>query len=129
MTEEAIRTTGKTPKRVLADMGYKSEKGLARLEELGVEGHVAMGKGESGEAQHKTAGAATARMARRRAGARSQKIYRRRKVIAEPPFGWIKSVMGFRGMSMRGLRKAQGEWSLVCLALNLKRLAPRIAWQ
>ena len=42
--------------------------------------------------------------------------------IAEPPFGWIKHVMGFRRFSVRGLRKVQGEWALVCLALNARRI-------
>ena len=46
----------------------------------------------------------------------------RRKWISEAPHGWIKEVLGFRRFSVRGLRKTQGEWDLVCLALNVKRL-------
>ena len=42
--------------------------------------------------------------------------------MAEAPVGWIKEVMGFRRFSFRGLEKVQGEWTLVCLALNVKRL-------
>jgi transposase len=128
VTEEAIRTTGQKPERVLADAGYKSESGLAGLEQLEIEGHVALGKGENEGRPSSKEGPATKRMRRRRGGVRSQRIYRRRKVIAEPPFGWIKSVIGFRGFSMRGLRKAKGEWDLVCLAMNLRRLAPRMEW-
>ena len=48
--------------------------------------------------------------------------YRKRKWIAEPPNGWIKNVLGFRQFSMRGLKKAQAEFKLVCLALNLLRM-------
>ena len=48
--------------------------------------------------------------------------YRKRKWIAEPPNGWIKNVLGFRQFSMRGLKKAQAEFKLVCLALNLRRM-------
>ena len=48
--------------------------------------------------------------------------YRKRKWIAEPPNGWIKNVLGFRQFSMRGLQKAQAEFKLVCLALNLRRM-------
>ena len=48
--------------------------------------------------------------------------YRKRKWIAEPPFGWIKSVLGFRQFSMRGLEKAKGKFKLVCMALNLRRM-------
>ena len=49
--------------------------------------------------------------------------YRRRKWIAEPPNGWIKNVLGFRQFSLRGLHRVQAEWKLVCLALNLRRMA------
>ncbi|WP_091157768.1 transposase [Mucilaginibacter pineti] len=34
----------------------------------------------------------------------------------------IKEVLGFRRFSLRGEREASGEWSLMCLAYNLKRL-------
>jgi hypothetical protein len=37
-------------------------------------------------------------------------------------FGIIKSVLGFRQFSMRGLEKARGEWSLVTMAWNMKRM-------
>jgi transposase len=49
--------------------------------------------------------------------------YALRKQTVEPVFGIIKSVMGFRQFSLRGLDKVRGEWSLVCLAWNLKRMA------
>ena len=54
---------------------------------------------------------------------RGKAAYRKRKWIAEPPNGWIKNVMGFRQFSMRGLERVQAEWKLVCLALNLRRMA------
>lgn len=49
--------------------------------------------------------------------------YRKRKWIAEPPNGWIKNVLGFRQFSMRGLHRVRAEWKLVCMALNLRRMA------
>jgi hypothetical protein len=49
--------------------------------------------------------------------------YALRKQTVEPVFGIIKSVMGFRQFSLRGLKKVSGEWTLVCLAWNLKRMA------
>lgn len=52
-----------------------------------------------------------------------RKLYALRKQTVEPVFGIIKSVMGFRQFSMRGLAAAQSEWSLVCLSWNLKRMA------
>ena len=51
-----------------------------------------------------------------------QVIYRLRKCTVEPVIGIIKEVLGFRQFSLRGLVAAAGEWSLVCLAFNLKRL-------
>jgi transposase len=49
-------------------------------------------------------------------------IYAKRKTTVEPVFGIIKHVMGFRQFSMRGLEKARGEWSIVCMAWNIRRL-------
>ncbi|SFC81069.1 Transposase DDE domain-containing protein, partial [Polaromonas sp. OV174] len=40
----------------------------------------------------------------------------------EPPNGWIKSVLGLRQFSMRGLHRVRAEFKLVCLALNLRRM-------
>ena len=49
-------------------------------------------------------------------------LYALRKQTPEPVFGIIKSVLGFRQFSMRGLEKARGEWSLVTMAWNIKRM-------
>jgi len=49
--------------------------------------------------------------------------YAKRKQTVEPVFGIIKSVMGFRQFLLRGLHKVTGEWNLVCLAWNIKRMA------
>jgi hypothetical protein len=51
-----------------------------------------------------------------------QTLYRLRKSTVEPVIGIIKEIMGFRQFSLRGLLAAAGEWVLVCLAYNLKRL-------
>jgi transposase len=48
--------------------------------------------------------------------------YRRRACTVEPVFGIIKAAMGFRQFLLRGLRKVTGEWNLVCLAYNFRRL-------
>jgi hypothetical protein len=63
------------------------------------------------------------KMAHRLKTIAGRKIYALRKQIVEPVFGIIKSVMGFRRFSMRGLESANNEWNLVCLAWNVKRLA------
>jgi hypothetical protein len=49
-------------------------------------------------------------------------LYKLRKQTVEPVFGIIKRVMGWRQMSMRGLEKANGEWNLVTMAWNIKRM-------
>lgn len=51
-----------------------------------------------------------------------QTIYRLRKSTVEPVIGIIKEIMGFRQFSLRGLAAALGEWCLVCMAYNLKRM-------
>ena len=49
-------------------------------------------------------------------------VYAQRKSTVETVFGIIKEVLGFRRFHLRGLESAQGEWNLVCLAWNLKRM-------
>ncbi len=53
---------------------------------------------------------------------RGRKLYALRKSTVEPVFGLIKRVMKFRQFSLRGVTAARGEWNLVCLAWNLKRM-------
>lgn len=62
------------------------------------------------------------RMAHRLTTKAGRALYGLRKQTVEPVFGIIKRVMGWRQMSMRGLEKARGEWSLVTMAWNIKRL-------
>jgi hypothetical protein len=49
-------------------------------------------------------------------------IYAKRKSTVEPVFGIIKAVMGFRQFLLRSLKLVAGEWDLVCIAYNLKRM-------
>jgi hypothetical protein len=49
-------------------------------------------------------------------------LYAKRKSTVEPVFGIIKSVLGFRQFLLRGLRNIQGEFNLVAMAWNLKRM-------
>ena len=120
-------TTGRKPRRVLADAGYKGEKNFAELDRRRVRGWVALGREskQGGEAEgHKSNdGPATARMRKRLRSKPGRARYRRRKALVEPVFGWVKRALGFREFSLRGLEKVRGEWSLVTLALNLKRIA------
>lgn len=65
---------------------------------------------------------AVVQMAHRLGTQAGRALYSLRKQTVEPVFGIIKRVMGWRQMSMRGLAKAQGEWSLVTMAWNIKRM-------
>ena len=49
-------------------------------------------------------------------------IYAKRKGTVEPVIGIIKSVLGFRQFLLRGLENVNGEWNLVALGWNLKRM-------
>ena len=51
-----------------------------------------------------------------------KQVYSQRKSTVEPVFGVIKHVIGFRQFMLRGFEKAKGEWNLICIAYNLKRL-------
>jgi hypothetical protein len=121
---EAVKTRlGAYPEQTLADAGYRSE---AVLQELADRTDLHVGLGREGK-RHATINAdklpRTAAMADKMKTDSARNAYRRRKHIAEPPNGWIKSILGFRQFSMRGLHRVQAEWKLVCMALNLRRMA------
>jgi transposase len=65
---------------------------------------------------------ALAALAHRLQTAEGKAVYAQRKSTVETVFGIIKEVLGFRRFHLRGLDAAQGEWNLVCLAWNLKRM-------
>jgi len=51
-----------------------------------------------------------------------KRLYAKRKSTIEPVFGIIKQVLGFRQFLLRGLDSVEKEWSLVCMAWNIKRM-------
>ena len=56
---------------------------------------------------------------------KGRRVYARRKAIVEPVFGQIKG-RGFRQFLLRGEQKVRGEWSLICLSHNLRKLFGRM---
>jgi len=118
------------------DNGYFSETNIRIFEQREIEAYIATGR----EAHHKdlntllgklpSAPSADAspkeKMAYKLATEIGLSIYRLRKCTVEPVIGIIKEIMGFRQFSLRGLKSALGEWCLVCLAFNLKRM--HILW-
>lgn len=122
MIELAMANTEQPVDRVLADAGYRSEANFAALENAGIDGYVPIGRQDKSAPTVKDDSPATKRMQRKLRTKRGRARYRKRKHLVESPFGWVKNVLGFREFSLRGMRKVRGEWNLVCLALNLRRM-------
>lgn len=119
-------------KQLAADTGFCSGKNVDACEQAGIEPLIAMGRDEHHahwrerftEPDPLPADATPMeRMAHRLKTKAGRAAYALRKQTVEPVFGIIKSVLGFRQFLLRGLDKVTGEWRLVCLAWNLKRLA------
>jgi len=120
---------GEQPVRVLADAGYRSESNLGMLEQRQIDGYVAMGREKDlADAALPPKDTAFGRMVRKMKAKPGRDRYRARKHIGEPPFGWIKAVLGFRQFSLRGLNQVTREWDLVALAVNLRRMNGKIEW-
>lgn len=115
---------GQLPQQALADAGFRSEKVFEQLADLPCEMIVSLGrKGRTQAAIDAKKYPHTLAMGDLLDTAHGKAAYRRRKAIVEPPNGWIKSVLGFRQFSLRGLHKVHAEWRLVCMAMNLRRMA------
>jgi transposase len=114
---------GAYPDQTLADAGYRSEavfEALAGLTDV----VIAIGReGKGHRPIDATTLPLTAAMVEKMKTPEARTAYRRRKWLSEPPNGWIKNVLGFRQFSMRGLHRVSAEWKLVCMALNLRRMA------
>ena len=128
MLDAVAAATGTYPLETSADAGYCSEANLAGLAARPVNAYVATGRQKHGSPaavneRRIKPDSLIAAMARKlkRAGRRSR--YRLRKQVVEPVFGQIKQARGFRQFLLRGLDKVTHEWTLVCIAHNLTKLA------
>ena len=120
------------PAQMLADAGYFSEANVDACEAAGIEPLMAIQRDEhhphfserfSEPPKRPAEATPVQRMTHRLKTGAGKAAYALRKSTVEPVFGIIKSVMGFRQFLSRGLANVQGEWTLVCLAWNLKRMA------
>ena len=120
-----------TPETVLADSGYFSaanvtacaEAKIAPLVAPGREGHHLAWQERFAEAPPAPAEPTPLQaMGHRLATPEGRQAFALRKQTPEPVFGIIKLVMGFRQFSLRGLEAVRGEWNLVTLAWNMKRM-------
>lgn len=120
------------PKAVAMDNGYFSEANIQDCENLGIAPYIATGR-EPHHLDWRTffqqqpeppteEASPIVKMAYKLQTEIGREIYRLRKCTIEPIIGIIKEILGFRQFSLRGLLAAAGEWCLVCLAFNLKRM-------
>jgi transposase len=137
-TAEAIPTLSAIPAEVgqpgaaAMDRNYFSPHNIRELEALGIDPYIATGR----EAHHRSwreffaqtpapppdEASPIIKMAYKLQSDIGKAIYRLRKCTVEPVIGIIKEVLGFRQFSLRGLDAAAGEWCMVCIAWNLKRM-------
>lgn len=136
-TLDAVPPEVGTPNAVTMDNGYFSEPNIQACQQRGIEPYIATGQEPhrkswqtfcADQAAPPPAHASpTLQMAYKLQTEIGQAIYRLRKCTVEPVIGLIKEVLGFHQFSLRGLAAAAGEWGLVCLAFNLKRLHTLLA--
>jgi Transposase DDE domain len=117
--------------RAALDNGYYSQSNVDILVEHRIEPFIAVGRQPHHEALEERLAPvpeapnnpdAVGAMKHRLKMKEGKTFYAKRKSTVEPVFGIIKEVMGFRRFLLRGLEAVKGEWRLVCLAFNLKRL-------
>ncbi|EIM30687.1 transposase [Microvirga lotononidis] len=118
------------PDTLVADSGYFSAANVDACANAGIEPLIATGR----QAHYPPLSERLAEllppdnptsveaMAYRLKTPEGERLYALRKQTPEPVFGIIKSVLGFRQFSMRGHQKACGEWNLVTMAWNIKRM-------
>lgn len=119
------------PKTLLADSGYFSAANVAACEVAGIDPLIARGRqGHYPPLEERFGPTPPApqdptpveAMVHRLQTSEGRALYALRKQTPEPVFGIIKSVLGFRQFLLRGLDGVRGEWSLVTMAWNLKRM-------
>ncbi len=114
------------------DNGFFSAANIAACEQRGIDPYIATGRDPHHPSWHQRFASLpdppgddaspTVKMAYKLKTVIGKAIYGLRKCTVEPVIGIIKEVLGFRQFSLRGEQAAAGEWWLVCLAFNLKRL-------
>ncbi len=119
---------GAYPTQASADNGYYSDQNVTGAAQRGIDLYLATGRQRHGSAS--ATGQATSRESAVKAAMRAKLTaggwdspYHLRKQSVEPVFGQIKAGRGFRQFLLRGEAKVNAEWSLVCCAHNLLKLA------
>jgi len=136
-TLDAIPTVLGKPEAGAMDNGYFSAPNITAFQLRGVEPYIATGREphhlcwqdyfKEQAAPPPDDAPPKEKMAYKLQTDIGQAIYGLRKCTVEPVIGIIKEILGFRQFSLRGLLKAAGEWNLVCIGFNLKRLHTLLA--
>lgn len=130
LLDQVEESLGGQPERLLADAGYRKENDFERLEARQIDAYICVGgEGKTNREIDATKYPATQRMSHKLSTPEGKERYRERKHLVEAVNGWIKHIVGFRRFSIRGRQGASGEWDLVCLATNLRRMRPLIAFE
>jgi transposase len=119
-------------KRILADSGYLSQANVEHCEAAKIEPLIALGRSRHHVSWRQRFAAAPKsppesatpmqKMAHRLKTPRGRRLYALRKQTPEPVFGIIKSAMGYRQCLLRGIENVKGEWNLVTMSWNIKRM-------
>jgi len=125
---------GCKPKRVLVDTGYENIRQIrAVARDFGVKtlcppARIANARdNQPGDRPYRRVSKRIRRWMRAQLNTqRGRELYRLRGTTVEPAVGIIKSALGFRQFSLRGLAKVRTEWTLLALAFNCKRLASKM---
>jgi len=121
---EQIRSNLKQQaKEISADSGYCSELNLKALAKRRIRGYIATDR----QNKDRKVGVWVKRMRKRLRQGSWRSRYRLRKQTVEPVFGLIKQARGFRQFLLRGQKKVAAEWSLLCTAHNLLKLAAALS--
>jgi len=135
--EPGLEELAKLPKsigkagKLAADNGYFSESNAKKLADKEIEAYISSGRQSHNQSLEELFQEepkapenpnVVEAMRRRMKTEDGKKFYAKRKSTVEPVFGIIKEVIGFRRFMLRGLDAVTGEWNLVCIAFNLKRL-------
>jgi hypothetical protein len=130
--EPIERQLGQAAQEVVVDTGYESAQRAYEIEKnLGTKVTYAPRPTQASKRPRKKKQSRTQRLVRhmrhlikkRAESAHGQWLRQRRQTVPEGAFGFIKRTMGFERFSLRGLKKVQTEWQLVCLAFNIRKLA------
>jgi transposase len=115
---------------ILADAGYYSESNVESAVGRGITPYICAGREPHNQSLSERfsyeepfiSQDPLTQMKNRLKTREGRELYAKRKSTVEPVFGVIKAIMGFRQFLLRGIESVKGEWDLVCIAWNLKRL-------